>query len=148
MALQHPTGKIVGQGSPLVAQRKVETVATMYPGRLVIVDTTDNQIQICGAAGAAVGWLGYEQTSVNFRPDTISTIYKVNDMAGMIFGCNFSVLGSLASGQSVAAGAKLKPAAAGELTAATVGTDHVVAIAMETVDASAAAKNILVISLI
>lgn len=148
MALQHPTGKIVGQGNPLPAQRKIKTVATMYPGRLVIVDTTDNQIKVCGAAGAAVGWLGYEQTGVNFRPDTIDTIYKVNDMAGIIFGGNFTVLGSLASGQSVAAGAKLKPAADGELTAATVGTDHVVAIAMETVDAGSGALDILVISLI
>lgn len=148
MAIQHPTGVIVDQGVPLVDQRKVKTVANCYPGRLVIKDTTDNQIKVCGAAGDAVGWLGYEQASMNYKPDTVDTIYVVGDFAPVLHGCNFDIVGRLASGQSVAAGAKLKPAANGELTAATVGTDHVVAIARETVDATAAAADIIVGSLI
>ena len=51
----------------------------------------------------------------------------------------------LASGQNVTAiGTKLTAAAAGELTAATIGTHTVLATAMELVDASSAAKNIIV----
>lgn len=148
MALSHPTGRIVDQGTPLVDQYKIKTVANCYPGRLAIIDTTDNQLKVCGAAGAAVGWLGYEDAGENYRPDTVDTIYEVGDFAPVLFGGHFTIVGRLASGQSVAAGAKLKPAANGELTAATVGTDHVVAIARETVDASAAAADILVISLL
>lgn len=148
MAIQHPTGVIVDQGVPLVDQKKIKTVANMYPGRLVTIDTTDNQIKVCGATDNPIGFLGYEQAGMNFKPDTVDTIYLVNDMAPVLFGGHFTPVGRLASGQNVAAGAKLKRAAAGELTAATVGTDHVDAIARESVDASGGAADILVISLI
>lgn len=146
MALQHPTGAIVDQGVPLVDQYKIKTVANCYPGRLVIVDTTDNQLAISGAAGIVVGWLGYEQAGMNYKPDTVDTIYAVNDMVPVLYGGHFSIVGRLASGQSVAAGDLLKTAANGELTAATAGTDDVVASARETVDASGAAADILVSS--
>lgn len=173
MALQHPTGKIVDQGVPLVDQVKVKTAANCYPGRLVIKDTTDNQIKVSGAAGETLGWLGYEQAALNYKPDTVDTIYAVNDMAPLLYGGHFTIVASLASGESVAAGARLVAGANGELiedTAAiattgsatasvvdattptidgSVGSDGIiVAIARETVDASAAAKDILVLSLI
>jgi len=148
MALDHPTGRIIDQGTPLVDFYKIATAANCYPGRLVIKDTTDNQIQACGAGGAALGWLGYEDANENFRPDTVDTIYEAGDFVPVLFGGHFTLVGSLAAGESVAAGAKLKAAANGELAAATVGTDYVVAIARETVDATSAAADILVSSLI
>jgi hypothetical protein len=146
MALDHPTGRIIDQGTPLVDHYKIKTVANMYPGRLVTMDTTDNQIKVCTAATKPLGVLGYQDTNENFRPDTVDTIYEVNDFAAVLFGGGFTYVGRLASGQNVAAGEYLTAAADGELTAATVGTDDVVAVARESVDASGAAADILVAS--
>lgn len=144
----HPTGRIIDRGSPNVDFYKIKTVANCYPGRLVTRDTTDNQIKVCGSSDNPVGWLGYEDTNENFRPDTVDTIYEENDFVSVYDGCGFVIVGRLASGESVTKGDPLKQAADGELTAATVGTDHVYAIADETVDASSDAADILVKSLI
>ena len=73
----------------------------------------------------------------------ILTAYEADDVVAVLSG-SFEGYGHLASGQNVAEGAPLKPAAAGELTAATANTDVVVAVAMESVDASAAAAWIKV----
>lgn len=137
MALQHPTGAIVDQGVPLVDHYKIKTVANCYPGRLVITDTTDNQIKVSGAAGETLGWLGYEQANPNYKPDTVDTIYAVNDMAPVLSGGHFTIVASLASGQSVAAGARLVAGANGELiedTAAIATSGSETASAVDTLD--------------
>jgi hypothetical protein len=94
-------------------------------------------------------------------------------MAPVLFGGNFLVVGRLASGQNVTKGARLVAAASGELTAATALTVKtgatgvtssaangaittgtlgdegiVVAIAQESVNATSAAADIVVLSLI
>lgn len=143
-----PTNQILVAGYPLVQILKVETVANMYPGRLVKKDTNDDDIEVCGAAGVALGWLGYERTIKKHRPATVDTIYTVNAQAAVLHGGGFVIVGRLASGQNVAKGARLMAAANGELSGGTVGTHEIVAIAEESVDASAAAADIMVRSLI
>jgi len=167
-----PTNEILVAGYPLIQILKVKTATNCFPGRLVIRDTTDGQIQVCGAGGAAIGWLGYEQTIKKHRPATVDTIYVTEAHAAVLAGGNFIVVASLASGQNVIKGARLMAAANGELTAATAAAPPsgattvistsaqptmlgplptggiVVAIAEESMDASAAAKDIMVRSLI
>lgn len=143
-----PANKIVAGGSPLTQELKVETATNMYPGRLVKKGTNDDDMVVNTAGGPALGWLGYEQTNPVFMPTDVDTIYVQDDMASVLYGGGFLIVGSLASGQNVTKGARLKAAANGELAAGIVGTDEIVAIAEESVDASSAAADILVLSLI
>jgi len=167
-----PNNKIVAAGEPLVQELKVETATNMYPGRLVKKGTNDDDIVVNTASGMPVGWLGYEQTNPQYKPANVDTAYAANDYAAVLNGGGFVIVGRLASGESVNKGDLLVPAANGELqeadtleiasgsttvtsTAANgdIITGHygdapVVAVAEETVDASAAAKDIMVRSLI
>lgn len=148
-AMVHPTNKIVLDSTGLHVQtKKVETATNVYPGRLVKKGTNDDDVVVNTAAGAAIGWAGYEHTSKKYRPDTVDTVYSADDQIAVINGPGIILVGSLASGQSVTKGARLMAAAAGELSGGTVGTNEIVAIAEETMDASAGAKDILVRSLI
>lgn len=150
---QKPTNKIVVAGKYNTQELKVETATNMYPGRLVTKGTNDDDIIVNTASTAVIGWLGYEDTNPVFRPDTVDTIYTINSQASVITGPGVVVVGRLASGQSVAKDAKLKAAASGELTAIgaedlDASANFVVAIAEETVNASGAAADIMVRSLI
>ncbi len=168
-----PTNKIVAGGTPLVQELMIETATNMYPGRLVKKGTNDDDIVVNTAAGNALGWLGYEQADPAFMPTDVDTAYAANDMAPILNGGHFYIVGRLASGQNVTKGTPLVAAANGELTAAsgltvasgatqvtssaangailagTLGTQGiVVAIAEQSVDASGAAADIVVRSLI
>ena len=138
------TDKIVLSGKPITVEKEIKTVANMYPGRLVQRDTTDNQIKVNDTDDHEYGWLAYEHTPVMYRPANKDTIYVVEDRAAVIVGGEIVIRARLASGQSVSMGDKLTAAADGELTAATIGTHTVTAVAMETVDASEGALKIIV----
>jgi len=138
------TDKIVLAGTPITVEKEVETVANMYPGRLVKRDSGDNQVEVNDTDDNVYGWLAYEHTPVMYRPTNKDTIYLVNDRAAVIVGGEVVIRGRLASGQNVTMGAKLTAAADGELTAATIGTHTVLAVAMESVNASESAQNIIV----
>lgn len=144
-----PANKIVAAGNPLVQELEVETVTNMYPGRLVKKGTGDHDVVVTSATnGSFTGWLGYEHTAPAYRPSTVDTIYVAVDEAAVLNGGGFVIVARLASGQNVAKDAPLTSAAAGELTAATIGTHHVVCFAEETVDASGGALDIMVRSVI
>ena len=146
----------------------------MKPGIVVTRGTDDDKIAICGAAGNAIGFLGYEHTQVVYRPATIDDEYNVNDKATIVAG-QIVVRAKLAAGESVVKGDRLVVTANGELKKADASTvtipaysasyaesgtynvngaipaeGIVIAIAEETVDNSAgtSAVNILVRSLI
>ena len=144
-----PINKIVVAGDPMVQELKVEVAANMYPGRLVKKGTADDDVVVSDSTtGAAiVGWLGFEQTNPAYRPGTPTTIYTINDQAAVLNG-DFILVAHLDNGQSVAKGAELTAAADGELTAATIGTHRVIAIAEESVNAGAGAKTIMVRSVL
>lgn len=170
--LRKPTHKIVVAGTPKVVEKKIGTVANCYPGRLVEYVTGQAEIKVGTAAGKVIGWLGYEQAHGDYRPATVDTIYLDNAFVPVLYGGGFSVVASLASGDNVTIGALLVAAASGELTEAdalavpagsTAVTSTsaapaitgaygsqglVVARAMEDKDASSAAADIVVESLI
>jgi len=113
------TDKIVLAGTPFVVEKEVETVANMYPGRLVKRDTGDNQVEVNTAKNAApYGWLGYEHSPIEYRPATKDTIYKVNDRAAVVFG-PIVLRAKLAVSQTIIMGDKLVGAADGALSKAT-----------------------------
>jgi len=167
-----PNNKIVAQGEPLVEECKVESATNMYPGRLVKKGSSDSQIVVCGATDMPIGWLGYEQAAGPYKPSDVDTAYSANDFAPVLYGGKFVIVGRLASGEVVNKGDLLVPAANGELkkaetlqiasggtsvtsTAANgdIITGHygdapIVAKALESVDASGGAQDILVLSLI
>ncbi|MHA1286241.1 MAG: hypothetical protein ACTSPB_02435 [Candidatus Thorarchaeota archaeon] len=151
-----PKNKILVAGVPLIQELKIKTIDNCYPGRLVTRDTTDAEIKVAGTAeataGGALGFLGYEQAAEYWKPETVDTIYKVDKDSKLPFvpvlSGDIVVVASLASGQNVTKGAILTCAADGELTAATIATDMLIAIAEESVDASGGAKDIMVRSLI
>lgn len=143
-----PSNQIVVAGTPLVQILKVETATNMYPGRLVKKGTNDDDVVVGTANAAVIGWLGYEHTIKKHRPSTVDTVYSGDEQAAVLHGGHFIIVGRLASGQNVSKGARLEAAANGELSGGTVGTDEIVAIAEESVDASAAAADIMVRSLI
>ncbi len=55
------------------------TAAKMLPGVAVIFDANDNDVKECGAAGAAIGVLGYARANPNYKPETQLTAYAVGD---------------------------------------------------------------------
>lgn len=142
-----PSNQILVAGTPLVQILKVETATNMYPGRLVKKGTNDDDV-VVNDGSTAIGWLGYERTIKKYRPSTVDTIYAGDEQAAVLHGNHFVIVGSLAVGANVSKGARLKAVAAGQLSGGTVGSDEIVAIAEESVDASAAAKDIMVRSLI
>jgi hypothetical protein len=87
-----PTNGIVVNGQPTVKYFNLETVANVYPGRLVTKGTHDNDIAVCGAAGVVIGVAGYEQAAKKFRPATRATIYVVSDQVPVLSGPGVTVL--------------------------------------------------------
>ena len=144
-----PSNKIVVDSTNIHIQtKKVETVAFVYPGRLVIQGTNDDDIAVCGSGGKAIGWAGYEHTAKKYRPATVDTIYTVNDQIAVVNGPGILIVGNLTKGQNVDKGTRLMADASGNLSGGTVGTHEIVAIAEQSVDATSADADIIVRSLI
>ena len=143
-----PVNKIIAAGKPLVQELKVQTETTMYPGRLVIKGTTDNDVIVATAAAVNPGgWLGYEQTAPAFRPSTPSDMYAADDMVAVLNGGGFIIVGTLAASEAIAKGAALECGAAGTLQALSGGI--LVAYAEESVtDSGSGTANIMVRSVI
>lgn len=117
-----PSNAILVAGNPLIQFLKVETATNMYPGRLVITGTNDDDITVCGAAGLAIGWLGYEQSHKNHRPATVDTIYLINAQVAVLNGGGFVIMASLKNGETVVKGSPVVAAASGEVSLAAAMT--------------------------
>ena len=123
-------------GDSVIDYYAIETVANMYPGVAVKTGSTDYDVVVCADDPLATGWLGYGACSAPFKPATRETIYVDEDEVPVHSGGGFYVRARCSS-EAIAKGLELKVGAAGIVTAATIGTDHVVAKAAETVADSA-----------
>lgn len=165
--LRANTKGVLVVGDPLYETLTVETVTNVKPGRLCKKDSGDKAIEVCGAGNDPIGVIGYEKTPNDSKPADIDTAYAADADCAVYIGGAFVFMGILASGESVARGAALIPAANGELAAAAaltidsgatgvtssaangaiisgdIGDDHIVAYAQETVDASGGAERIM-----
>lgn len=109
------TDKIVLAGSVNSKEFEIETVANMYPGRLVMHGTTNNEIIVDDGSGLAYGWLGYEDSPIMYRPANIDTIYVVNDRAAAVFGPGIVLRAKLLNGTNVVMGDRLVGAGSGKV---------------------------------
>ena len=144
------TDKIVLAGDYSSREREVEDVTNMYPGRLVLKGTTDNEIKVSGDNGLlGTGFLGYEDTPVMYRPTNKDTIYVLADRASVLTGPGMIFRASLAENETVVQGDELVGAAGGKLKKVTYDTSHNVAYriyaeARESITSAGADEHILV----
>ena len=146
-----PNNKIVVDSTNCHHQtKKVETAANVYPGRLVITGTNDDDVITGTSGGAVYGWIGYEQVHKNYRPINISTIHVIADQTQIIDGSGIILLAWLLSGETVVKGSRLIAAAGGfvQLYATGGGADLTAGIAEEKGAATDAVTRLLVRSLI
>jgi len=136
-----------GGRKPLIQGLNVEAAANMYPGRLIMKGTNDNDAVVAGVGGLVTGWLGYEQADPNFMPADVDTLYAVNDKAPVLYGTGFVLVASLATAQTIVKGDRLSAGAAGQVIK-TVSPAVVVGVAMETVTTTGSAADIMTLSLI
>jgi len=166
-----PSGrKVVIAGSPVIEELTAEGVG-VKPGRLVKKGTAATQVVVVAAAtDKPSGWVGWDGEGAHpgASPATKDTAYTAGKKAPIWYGPGTIGWGVLASGQNVTKDTPLIPAANGELAAASniaaeeqAGTRHVaatggsfppggmiVAFAKENCDATSAAKQIVIESLI
>jgi hypothetical protein len=135
------------RGNIHVTTKKIETVANIYPGRLLMRGTNDDDVIVCdGSTAAPEGWAGYEDTPKLYRQATISTIYVVGDKIAVVRGPGIRVRATLNLGATVTKGMLLKYSTTGTLTPGVAGTDDIVAQADEAVTTTTATAIINVIS--
>ena len=122
MTLNEPANTVVVSATPATSIREmyIETVANMYPKRLVTAGTDSNDMAVCGADGLPLGVLGWEDCNDAWKPSTISTIYVVLDRAPVISGPGTVVQLSLAISQTIVVGDRLIPLANGTVGKADV----------------------------
>lgn len=152
-----PTGAVVANPKAIAVVREfqVETATGMYPGVLVKKGSTAAEVVVNDtSSNECVGWLGYEQASLDDRPDTVDTIWTINKSAPVLNGPGMMVRAWLSGVNTVTIGEALRPAAyRGSLDEGTPGTDNIVAIALQDVSNAASAlsgtlEEIWVVSLI
>jgi len=170
MPFTAPSGrKVVIAGNPVIEELTVEG-AGIKPSLLCKKGTLATQVVVVTAAtDKPSGWVGWDGEGAHpgASPADRTTAYTAAKKCPVVYGPGTIVYGRLASGQSVAKDDPLIPAADGELQAAatmshTGSSGHIgatsegsfppggmiVALAKETVNASGAATNIIVESLI
>ena len=166
-----PSGrKVVIAGNPIIEELTVEG-SGVKPGRLVKKGTAATQVVVVAAAtDKPSGWVGWDNEGAHpgASPATKDTAYTAAKKAPIWYGPGTIGWGVLASGQNVTKDMPLIPAANGELQVASniaaaeqANTRHpgattgsfppggmIVAIAKQDCDASSAAQQIALESLI
>jgi len=168
------TNRILVSGSDKVVEEtdRIEGNTNCYPGRSVVKGTNDDEVNVAGAAGMTLGWLGYETCNKKDMPATRATIYAQDAHAPVIHGPGIILMAQVATTLSITKGESLVQGANGELTKAVrmvtaAGTvavtgdaddahitgslpdgGPIIAKAMETINTSGGAQLIKVMSLI
>ena len=93
-----------GQKPPIIQKVNLGTIANCYAGRLLTREDTDYDRKVCTGITAPTGWLGYEYTDPQYRPETLTTIFVVDDKAVEYKGSGFAIKGNLTKGCSVTKG--------------------------------------------
>ena len=114
------SNQLVVSGPYTSIEARIETVANVYPGRLVKRGTTDDDVVVCTAAGLPCGWAGYDNASPAVKPATIDTIYVVGDRIPVVSCVGSVIRATLATSQTITLGDALVAGATGFVTAATV----------------------------
>lgn len=131
-SIQKPNNKIVALGVvPIEFEMKLGDAAGALPGSILKKGADDNTaIKTTASTDSAMGVLGYEQASPQYRPTDINTAYAQNDLAKVLCGGGFMCLMILDTSQTIAFGDYLMASAANagrvikatSMTTATGGT--------------------------
>lgn len=122
------------------------TASEMVPGRFVVRDASDEKIKEAGAGATnALGVLGFEQAHPDYKPASRTTAYAVGDFAPVVYGPGTVVIATIASGNSITQGDLLITAASGKLAKA-AAMDGSVDAGATTVVSSAANGDIITLS--
>jgi hypothetical protein len=97
---------------------RIETVAKVYPGRLVQKGTTAHDIVVATGVSPVLGWCGYDDQNPSEKADSVDTINTVNDTVQVLAGGNFALWASMPSGFEAVEGDYVIPWAAGQVAPA------------------------------
>ncbi len=95
-----PNGLIVTRGDPICKYERVLSAAAK-PGMLVVYDSNDYTCKKSDGSGSPYGWLGYERSPLETRPDTLDTEYASGDVASIVAGGSFEIY-ALTTGSTTA----------------------------------------------
>jgi len=112
----------VVQGPYMTERLKVganATAAKMKPGVHVVFDVNDYSAKEGGAAGAAMGIVGYGEAAADFKPATRDTAYALGDEIPVhtgVFRARIYVTETIVKGEALVAAADGKFSKAAEIT--------------------------------
>lgn len=148
---QKPEGRVVGRGSYTILEKTVETGTSCVPGAAVKYGSTQAEIVVNDtSSNEIVGFLSWEHANPTDRPSTIDTAYATGARAPIVLiGSGVPIRAVLGKNQTITAGEALTCGStavdgAGSLKEATIGTDNVVAYALEDVTTTTAVATIWV----
>jgi len=113
-----PTDRIIVAGeAPIKTKHNIGVATNMYPGRLVVRETTDYDIKVSDGILPVRGFLGYEDASPLYRPATMETLYTVDTEAPVLRGGGFTTFipSGLAAGTVAVQGDLLASWSAGQV---------------------------------
>lgn len=156
MGYEAGVNKIVLSGHRQTVELEIETLTGMVPGVYVKHGATNNEMIVGTSSELAYGWLGYEDTPLQWRPANIDTTYiqkdSVNPRAATVFGPGIIVNAWRAANATIVMGDKLQGGASGLLVKwvpvtdnATTGVAGEMPIAMAMQDGSGAENARLIV---
>lgn len=128
-----PNGVVVTRGDPVLKYERALSAAAKA-GMLVVYDSNDYTCKPSDGTGKPYGWVGYERSPIETRPDTIDTEYASGDVASIVGGGSFEIYaimtGSTTAETVVYPGTPMADNGDGTLKVAG-STDRIIAIAQE-----------------
>lgn len=144
----NPTNKILIAGDPVVVEFKDGSEGAILPGDLCYLSGTniiDEGGAATGTTNAAIGVVGYEQANSLYRPADTTTAYAsgAKGIPVILSGGGCVVMARVAAGTTAGFPLTGSGVGTGELTQATIGTNHVYAVALETKASAGLARVLL-----
>lgn len=151
IGFQKPLGRVCAQEPAIIVEKYVETATSCVPGAAVKYGSTQGEIVVNDtSSNEIVGFLSFEHANATDKPETIDTAYAQYAVAPVIkIGSGIPIRAILGKNQTITAGEALTCGStavdgAGSLKEATIGTDNVVAYALEDVTTTTAVATIWV----
>ena len=141
-----PVAKLVNRGEPVIQTEKILT-ATAKAGMLAVIDGNDYKCKPSNGIDIPVGFIGYEQTDLKYRPSDYETAFVTGNVVMVLAGGNFEIYAPVAAAQTIALGTKLADNGDGMLKVAGA-SDKIVARALETKTTTTAGERVAGESLI
>lgn len=151
LGFQKPTGRVCGKEPAIIIEKRIELTTSCVPGAAVKYGSTSGEVAVNDtSSNEIVGFLSWEHANPTDRPTTIDTAYATGAIAPVVMiGSGIPIRAILGKNQTITQGEALTCGStavdgAGSLKEATIGTDNVVAYALEDVTTTTAVATIWV----